>query len=276
MSEFSAPALPIDVDLFNQLSTGVILSDEQGNIVWVNDHFLELMSADNNSVIGAPVSALLGNSATTNINEAGVCRYKTRNDRDQSLWLHCVHASVPDNSGVQFTLHILTDISEFEQRQHIRPLVSTGLDLNRLDQATGVLNRRAIIQDLGTEVSRTRRYGNPLSVIMLRCCVPGSVSSDTNDGMLQTMVSCMNEHLRWVDKLGALDRFEFLIILPESGLEAARQTWEKINNAIQEVTLRREQSHFDYSVAITEWMKNDQPETMLDRLNNQLSAPKVA
>ena len=272
----STPELPFDESLFKDLPASVVLCDMEENIIWVNECFLELMAAEKNSVLGAPVSALLKNNITSTVCEPNVTRYETKNDKGENLWLHCIKVPVFQDQSPEFTLRILVDITEFEHRQNIRPLVTTGIEYTRLDHATGFLNRRAIIQELDSEISRTRRYGNPLSVILFRYPLPVTMNDTEVSEVLHTIANCLNSQLRWVDKLGVLEKGEFLVVLPESDLEAAQQTWSKINDSIQDVTLRRDQLNMDYSVAVTSWMMNDQPESMLKRLNTMLTEPKVA
>lgn len=275
MSEYTVENLPIDISLYSQMAAGVILSDQNENVIWVNDYFLRMMAADRNSVLGAPVSSLLGNNISMTVNEPDANRYETKNDHGESLWLHSVR--VPDLSGSGFCLRLLIDITEFEHRKNIRPLFTNGMDINRVDQSTGVLNRRAIMHELIEEISRTRRYGNPLSLIMLRYPFNSSGGQhSTKNDTVQAIISCLNSQLRWVDKLGKLENGEFLIVLPESDHDAAHQTWEKINEAIMDMTIRRDQITTDYSAAVTGWVKNDTPESMLQRLNTMLVEPRVA
>lgn len=270
------PHLPIDKNLFNSLSIGVVLCDSEDNIVWVNDGFLELMVAERNSVIGAPAAALLKHNLTTTVNAPDVMRYETTSDDGRTLWLHCISAPIKVDGKLTYSLRLLLDITEFQQRRNLRSLITTGIEDSRLDQISGILNRRAIIQELNAEISRTRRYGNPLGLILLRYPVPVIMHEDNVSTLLQSLANTLNEQLRWVDKLGALDKGEFLVVLPESDEDSARQTWKKINHAIQEVTMRPEQMNLDYTVAITDWVKNDTPDTMLERLQSTIAEQKVA
>lgn len=270
------PQLPIDKRLFNSLSIGVVLCDSQDNIVWVNDGFLELMVAERNSVIGAPVAALLKHNLTTTVNSLDVMRYETTSDDGRTLWLHCISAPIKVDGKLTYSLRLLLDITEFQQRRNLRSLITTGIEDSRLDQISGILNRRAILQELNAEISRTRRYGNPLGLILLRYPVPVIMHEDNVNMLLQSLANTLNDQLRWVDKLGALDKGEFLVVLPESDEESAQQTWKKINYAIQEVTMRPEQMNLDYTVAITAWVKNDTPDTMLERLQSSIAEQKVA
>lgn len=271
-----SPRLPIDTTLFDHLAAGVVLCDLQDSIVWVNDCFLEMMAADKNSVTGAPLSSLMKQNLTAVVSQPDITRYRTTNDKGESLWLHCITSPVETRGVTTHKLHILVDITEFEQRHNLRSLVDTGLDVSRLDKSSGVLNRRTIIQELNAEISRTRRYGNPLSLILLHFPLSVTLAGQQSTGMLQTLANVLNGQLRWVDKLGVLDKGEFLVVLPESSLDSAHQTWAKISHALQEMTIRREQMNSDYSVAVTAWMNNDTADAMIERLGSMLVEQKVA
>ncbi len=275
MSDNTATELPIDINLFQRMAAAVILSDDQDNIVWVNDCFLRLMTTDKDSLLGAPVATILKTNLTATVSDPDVNRYETKNDRGDNLWLQSVKTPVTDKHGKNYRLRILIDITEFEHRQKIRPLITTGKSLNLFDEGTAILNRRAIFHELVAEISRTRRYGNPLSVILIRypvTTIPKAMQGD----LFQEIINTLNSHLRWVDKLGKLEDDEFLIILPESDHAAAEHTLEKVNEAIMDMTVRREQLHGDYAATVTGWVKNDSPETMLQRLHLMLAEKKVA
>jgi len=95
----------------------------------------------------------------------------------------------------------------------------SGLDLHELsrtDLDTGLLTPKAIFQQLVSEVSRCRRYGNRLSVILVQ--VPGA-----NDDAISKVAVRLADNLRWVDFAGRLESDSFLLVLPETELESAEQ-----------------------------------------------------
>jgi len=92
--------------------------------------------------------------------------------------------------------------------------------LARTDALTGLLNRRAIIGELETEMARGHREGGRLSVGMLDIDhfkdVNDTYGHAAGDAVLREVVTRMASVLRPYDRLGRFGGEEFLVILPQS------------------------------------------------------------
>ena len=168
----------------------------------------------------------------------------------------------------------INDISSFESRQPGRSAVAAGRDPQQLDAESGALDRRAIMQVLGAEISRSRRYGNPLSSLLIRY-------SDGGEGQLGTIkftgtrrrvAERLWESLRWVDSLGALSRGEFLVVLPETGRRAAEHVLEKVRASLEALDLEDAHAELAYRLAATERAQEDNAQRLLARLHAELDA----
>src|SRR3954471_10187717 len=107
-------------------------------------------------------------------------------------------------------------------------LVAQGARLEamlREDALTGLSNRRAILTQLAGMVSGARRHGHPLSVAVCDLDrfkrINDTHGHKTGDEVLVAAAHAMATHLRAEDALGRLGGEEFLVLLPDTGADAA-------------------------------------------------------
>lgn len=84
----------------------------------------------------------------------------------------------------------------------------------------GLLSRAAILRRLDAEISRSRRYANPLSCLLAR--VTGGV------GAHAALERMLRDQLRWVDVLARWSDDELLVLLPETPARAAAALCRKL------------------------------------------------
>ena len=86
----------------------------------------------------------------------------------------------------------------------------------------GLLSRDAAQHRLSIEISRSRRYDNPLSCVIVRArdtATDGAHHAGVPQA-LHLLSRMLKEQLRWVDVLGMWDPDSLLLILPETSAEA--------------------------------------------------------
>ncbi|KPQ20245.1 GGDEF domain-containing protein [Halomonas sp. HL-93] len=108
------------------------------------------------------------------------------------------------------------------------------------DELTGLLNRRAGLQRLEQELSRSSRYRNPLSVAMFDLdnfkAINDSYGHSVGDDILQAVTAKVNEILRETDVLIRLGGEEFLVIMPEVDADDAQQAMERVRSAVAQTS----------------------------------------
>jgi diguanylate cyclase (GGDEF)-like protein len=108
--------------------------------------------------------------------------------------------------------------------------------LATVDQLTGVLNRQAILLELEKEIDRAARYGHQLSVAMVDLDhfkqLNDSHGHAAGDAMLRQIADILRTNLRAVDVVGRYGGEEFLIILPETEVDAAASLAEKLRRLV--------------------------------------------
>lgn len=117
------------------------------------------------------------------------------------------------------------------------------LDLNHqlanlalTDELTGLPNRRAFFQRGSEEISRSKRYQTPVSMLMLDIDrfkdINDTYGHTRGDDALQTVARILHNQLRDVDLPARLGGEEFGVLLPNTGLEEARMTAERIRGSL--------------------------------------------
>jgi len=104
------------------------------------------------------------------------------------------------------------------------------------DALTGTLNRRAILDFCEDEHERSLRYGQTFSLMMIDLDHFKSVN-DTHghqhgDRVLVHFVECTRAALRRADRFGRYGGEEFLVLLPNTAIDAALPVAERIHAAL--------------------------------------------
>jgi two-component system cell cycle response regulator len=124
-------------------------------------------------------------------------------------------------------LALVLDNARLAQRLH---------ELSTLDGLTRQLNHRAIYDRLTEELERAQRYKLPLSVILCDFDhfkeVNDSYGHLTGDAVLREGAALLRRSLRGADLLGRYGGEEFLAVLPQIDLEAARLAAERLRQEL--------------------------------------------
>lgn len=107
----------------------------------------------------------------------------------------------------------------------------------RLDPLTGVPNRRVIWQAGVTEVARAARHGRMIAVLMMDIDYFKSVNDrwghGAGDAVLIAVAKTLAAGIRTGDVLARVGGEEFLILLPDTDLESAREVAERIRHSVE-------------------------------------------
>ena len=106
------------------------------------------------------------------------------------------------------------------------------------DPLTGILNRRALLEQLSKELSRARRgrQGNGLSIGFFDIDhfkqINDQHGHQVGDEVLNGIVSILASHLRVYDSFGRIGGDEFLVVAPGTDEEKCKQLFERLLTAI--------------------------------------------
>lgn len=129
-------------------------------------------------------------------------------------------------------------ILEKQADEEIRMLNDKLELLAMTDELTKIANRRAFFEKGEKEILRTRRYHQPLSIIMLDIdkfkLINDTLGHDSGDFALQCVAETLKHGVREVDLVGRLGGEEFGIILPNTKIDEAGKLAERLRIAIEE------------------------------------------
>ncbi len=110
-------------------------------------------------------------------------------------------------------------------------------ELSISDGLTGLYNHRHIHELLQEEFDRSKRSGEPVSVVMLDLdkfkAVNDTWGHQAGDRVLETLADILRETAREVDRLGRYGGEEFIAVLPESDSEAAVTFAERVRDMVE-------------------------------------------
>ncbi len=116
-------------------------------------------------------------------------------------------------------------------------LYERTLELSELDVLTGIKNRRSFFKALKSELARVRRYTKHFGILMIDIDF-FKMYNDTNghpkgDLLLKMLAQTLQRCLRDSDVLGRYGGEEFIILLPETGLEDIKKTAERLCKTVE-------------------------------------------
>lgn len=246
--------------LVDDVPVGIVVFDPgMETIVWANRRMARLLGlADAAAMIGetarqdSPLFELFAEPARLSL---------PRSDGSEVS----LEVSYQDYSGVPAgRVGFYTDIADKQQLQE-------RIDrLTLTDPLTATLNWRGIIREVDIQVSRSRRYDNPLSVMFIDI-EPG------DDQSIVVASRSLREQTRWTDMLGRFEAQRFLMVLPETGEQAASQLAGKICEA-----LATQHTHTGLAeplrarAAVIQWRKGEDARLMLERLDTAMRSQDSA
>jgi len=147
-----------------------------------------------------------------------------------------------------------------------KQLVNTKEELERLantDELTKIANRRYILNILEAEISRSTRYGDPLSIAYMDIDhfkkFNDKYGHDAGDAVLKSVASTLNTNLRHEDSFGRLGGEEFLLILPSTNEQQALQSCERYRYLIEsnKTIFNKQDFNVTVSLGLTTFLPDD-------------------
>jgi len=161
-------------------------------------------------------------------------------------WLELYTYPIFDASGtVSYVIEYTRDVTDRKKADEDRRRLIEKLEyLSKIDGLTGLLNRRALTEQIEYEIDRARRYEAELAVIL--CDLDNLKEiNDTHghligDMALQLLAAALRSSLRNVDIAGRYGGDEFLVIVPQTLAAGAMSMAEKIRLAAERTEVRIE------------------------------------
>jgi diguanylate cyclase len=148
------------------------------------------------------------------------------------------------------------------------------------DPLTSALNRRGLDEAFQKESARCQRGGQPLSVAVLDVdnfkLLNDRLGHQAGDYALMHLVDVVREAIRPTDVLGRYGGEEFVILLPDTGLEAAEIATVRVQRALTRRFFlhNNERQLITFSAGVAQFSEGESWDTVLDRADRALYEAK--
>jgi diguanylate cyclase (GGDEF)-like protein len=251
--------------LFDVCPTGMLAIDSEVCIRWMNPALEAMLDLPGEEIVGKDKDSL-PEGLQALFDETDMLHLSLNGEGER--WLQREVCEVADGENANLRLHFYQDISQqiLAQREsdELRKQVE---DLTITDELTGMANRRATIQSLNVQVTRSRRYGNLLTLGAMRLSHPGQAEQPLPDQSILVMAQYLRERLRWADVIGRYEEQLFLLLMPETSEADGTKLLQQIvdecrNGALQELG---EYPVPELQISVEGWTKGDDPQRLIER-----------
>jgi diguanylate cyclase (GGDEF)-like protein len=149
------------------------------------------------------------------------------------------------------------------------------------DPMTGLANRRSLLTRINIELARQRRHGTPLALLMLDMDHFKSINDRyghaCGDEVIRVTAAVLEAQLRGTDLAGRFGGEEFIVILPDTGLDAALQVAERARTSLerQAIDCGGRQVQVTISIGVAVAIDGDDAEQLIARADAALYAAKA-
>ncbi|MHC4344990.1 MAG: GGDEF domain-containing protein, partial [Planctomycetota bacterium] len=150
------------------------------------------------------------------------------------------------------------------------------------DGLTGLVNHKRIYEVLEKELWRCRRYGGPLSLIMVDVdnlkMINDTYGHRAGDKVIKKIANKIRECIRQIDTAGRYGGDEFAVILPSTALADAVVVAERMVSAVANSPVTWSDGHIalSISVGLGEYDGQTSPEDITSRSDEALYSAKQA
>ncbi len=235
------------------------VSEPGPEIVYVNHAFAKLTGYSRAEALGRSPRFLQGEGTDPNstrlirdaLAEKRPVRTTIKNytKHGEAYWLDINIMPLKDASGA--TTHFVAierDVTEEVERG--RALSEGAGD----DALTGACNRHTFLDRAGHEVSRAKRYGDPLALALLDLdhfkAINDAYGRPAGDAVLQAFSATCTSILRDTDIFARIGGEEFAVLMPSTPPDAARATMERLRGDLGATPIHWDGRSIQTSVSI--------------------------
>lgn len=254
-------------EILKACPVGIALSDEMQNIFWVNDTFQNYLGISADEINGMNINELpeILQPLFTSTNVIHIPAIAAHDDQ----WYMCNQQSLNGN-----TTHYITDVGPLHVLMQERELLKDELrEALAIDEATGMPNKIALFKSLEPQISRSRRYGNLLSIVIMRVNDLEQLDETQSANLLLPISQLLNDQVRWADIVGKLNDNDFLLVLPETGADACKKLSNNLAERLNAVT-KPDGLPDDFIISANfgyaEWSKGDDLTLLMQKARKML------
>ena len=237
---------------------GIIITDKNTRITWCNARFLADTGFSKEKVINQLFASLP-------IEGSGFS-----NDPNKSLSLQLFDTD--DQLRKSFSYWQADgQVDENEQRFHYFILQQGASETPKIRVNTTLPKRASWVEFLDYEVSRSRRYQNPLSVMKCHLLVAENPDKISDEAIQSCIKNSLMDELRWADMIGNTHQGSYLMVLPETPPESTEALEKKLMQAVnQELNDLSSKLKTTLVFGTAHWEKHDDSPILLEKARSSL------
>jgi len=159
---------------------------------------------------------------------------------------------MPVDAG-QLQLRLKTAWRFLEMRRELTAARDQLRRSESMDPLTGLWNRAALLGQLAQEISRSKREGTPLGVVLIDLddfkYLNDAHGYQTGDAVLREVTQRLRRSLRPYDSLGRYGGDEFLLLLPSCDFPMAVNVAERLRAGVAAVPMKLERRTIPVTVS---------------------------
>ncbi len=249
--------------LFDACPTGVLAVDQDIRIRWINPALEYMLDLSADELVGKDQQTLPeGLHAlfeTTEILHLSI-------DGTDERWLRRDVREINDGAQTPLKLHFYQDISGQVAAQMEREALQKQVDeLTITDPLTGLANQRATLQALAAQVTRSRRYNNPLTLAVVRISDQNDPTVPLDSDRVVTVAQYLRDRLRWADTIGHYEENLFMLVLPETSESDARNLLVQIQQECRNGSLTSlgDKTAPHIGIGVVAWERGNDPHLLI-------------
>lgn len=256
--------------ILNTCPVGTILFNDSGQLVWANQTMARLLGTTPDVLHQMTSGDIQGRFVP-----AGDDTFRLDENSERFFRINSEEISRQEK---RYQVWYVADVSEIEAiRQANQGLKKRVNEFAMLDPDTGLLTFPALLQNLDLLVTRSRRYGNPLSLLKIdvQCADPGL----PREALLTAVGHMLKDQMRWADLISRGDDGRFLVIMPETPVDAVDSLLAKIRQNLESLQINLANDKTCKVVAnfgLTAWNKGDDGRIILERLDRALAEAQAS
>jgi len=174
-------------------------------------------------------------------NPTGVYVWEFQNTVNKR-WYQCRDQAISWIDGRMVRMEIATDITDRKQAEEaLRRAKKLAEELALKDSLTGLNNRRAFFELGHRAFQQAKRFGHPISVIMMDVDHFKRVNDNhghwVGDQVLQALAVPLQTLVREIDVVARMGGEEFAFVLPETDLDEAARLAERLRSEIEKIVI---------------------------------------
>ena len=239
-------------EILEQSPLGVLICDSEQRVLWSNSRFSLETGLNQQDIIGRLYASLPLEAIDKHAHIVQLFDDNSKNPKKFAYW----KANLNDPAGS------VAHYFALERDQVTKHAYADGSKLPK---------RASWVEFLDYEVSRSRRYDNPLSLLKLHVLLLDRPENIADRTICQTIKDTLMDVLRWADMIGNTSQDSYLMVLPETPHSALEQLKSKISAAIEtqlKFLSADLKSHTVFGSA--HWQKHDDSQKMLKRARENL------